>query len=123
MNAHDPTILVVDATLYWTQALARYLPNTYTIRTAKNGLLALQLLDAHPCNVIVTEYHLPEIHGGAFVDIVKSQERFKTLPIIMYTNAHHDDIEVVTTERLQAVFPKINTHFQDLAYAVYSLIP
>jgi len=67
----DPprTILVVDDEPVVCRALATVLENAgYTVFSAASGLAALELLQQHPIDLVITDHHMPEMCG---IDLLK----------------------------------------------------
>lgn len=52
---------------------------------AGNGVEGLSCLAAHPIDLVVTDWNMPEMNGIEFVKAIRSQDQFKGLPILMIT--------------------------------------
>ena len=61
-----------------------------------DGIEAWELLDANPtCNIILTDWNMPNMNGLDFVKKVRADDRFQTVPIVMITT-EGGKMEVVT---------------------------
>jgi two-component system chemotaxis response regulator CheY len=59
----------------------------FTVLTAGNGheaLARLQEMDA--CDLIVTDWHMPEMDGMALVQAVRADQRYQAVRILMVTS-------------------------------------
>ena len=60
---------------------------------ASNGREGLERLATTAVDLIITDWHLPEMSGIEFVRAVRSNDAIKHLPVLMVTtNAAEDDI-------------------------------
>ena len=55
----------------------------YAVSTAANGLLALQVLDEMPIDLVITDHMMPRMDGVTFITRLRGDARFRTLPVIM----------------------------------------
>lgn len=60
-----------------------------TIIEAENGRHALEVLDKEKgiFDLILLDWFMPEMNGQEFLETVKSDERYKEIPVIMLTTA------------------------------------
>ena len=82
-------VLVIDDDSRLRQVLARWLRDSgfSTVAEAADGLEALDLLNSHPPDLILTDRDMPRMDGLGFVKILRS--RGDRTPIIMLSG--HDD--------------------------------
>ncbi len=88
-NLNNLTILVVDDIESNRKIVEHYLEDyTCKVYSAPSVNSALEILSAENItfNLILTDYHMPEKDGFDFVKILKNNERFKNIPIIMLTS-------------------------------------
>lgn len=52
---------------------------------AGNGVEGLSCLAAHPIGLVITDWNMPEMNGIEFAKAIRSQDQFKSLPILMIT--------------------------------------
>lgn len=57
----------------------------YTVIEAKNGREALQQLSEHPVDLVITDLLMPEMDGYQFTHALKTDERFRKIPVLIYT--------------------------------------
>lgn len=83
-------ILVVDDDLALCTMLSRFLEkHGYTVFSAGDALQALDLLGRENVQMVITDYRMPHMDGISFAEQLRTDERYKDLPIIMIT-AHPD---------------------------------
>lgn len=63
---------------------------------AENGKLALDALEAHVPDLVVTDMQMPELDGFGLVEAIKSQ--FPLIPVVLMTAAGSEDIAVRALE-------------------------
>lgn len=84
------TILVIDDESQNIRLLQRYLAETgHTLLTANNGADGWALLAQHgdAINVILLDRMMPVMDGMEFMALLKQEERFSFIPVIMQTAA------------------------------------
>lgn len=97
-------ILIIDDDKNIILALKYYLSiEGYEVHAAANGKHAFQILNENPPDLILLDVKMPVMNGYLFAQLVKSKEKFKSIPIIMITatvnmtggiqlHSHVDDI-------------------------------
>lgn len=53
---------------------------------AGNGKEAIDVLEKHVVDMIVTDLNMPEMDGFEFLEFCKSSEKFKDIPIVILTS-------------------------------------
>ena len=88
---HLPTVMVVDDSLTVRKITSRLLAREgYQVILAKDGVDALeQLIDTMP-DVILSDIEMPRMDGFDFVRNLRSDDRLKSLPVIMITSRTAD---------------------------------
>jgi sigma-B regulation protein RsbU (phosphoserine phosphatase) len=77
-------LLVVDDNETNRNILSRQLEKQgYTVSTAENGLLALELLSICKFDLVLLDILMPEMNGVQVLDIMKNDEKLKHIPVIM----------------------------------------
>lgn len=79
------TILLVEDNEEILYTLKRILQKQYTILTATNGELALNMLKVNDIDMIVSDVIMPEMDGMEFCKIVKNDIETSHIPIILLT--------------------------------------
>jgi two-component system OmpR family response regulator len=75
-------ILIVDDEPSVRDVIATVLLDAgYTVQTAADGQIALEIIDGAPPDLIITDVMMPHLDGWALVD--HARERNSTLPIIL----------------------------------------
>ncbi len=81
-----PAVLVVEDCEDTRELLGEYLMNEgYHSVMARSGADALKRLREIQADVIVTDLHMPEMDGVAFIAEVRKLEAFQATPIILLT--------------------------------------
>ena len=60
-------------------------------KVAENGLEALEVLKHHIIDAIILDINMPKMNGLEFLQIVKSQGEYATIPVIMLTTEGQDE--------------------------------
>jgi adenylate cyclase len=55
----------------------------HTVRTAENGVRALELLAESPSDVVLLDIVMPELDGIEVLDLIKADPKLRDLPVIM----------------------------------------
>lgn len=68
----------------------------YDAVVAEDGLAALESLANQPCDIVLTDLHMPNMNGLQLVEEVRN--RYETIPVILITN---DGTETIAAQALQ----------------------
>ncbi len=61
---------------------------------AEDGVHGLEVLEEMPApDAIITDINMPRMDGFGFIDAVRSQDRFKRIPILVLTTESADDMK------------------------------
>jgi two-component system, cell cycle sensor histidine kinase and response regulator CckA len=81
------TILIVDDIRVNLKVLEVLLTrNGYDVISALSGKKALSLLQVNPCDLIISDIHMPEMDGFQFCRLCKLDERLKHIPFVFYSS-------------------------------------
>jgi response regulator RpfG family c-di-GMP phosphodiesterase len=72
--AAGPAILLVDDESAILDGLRRQLRRNFTVHTATGGAEALQILEAEPITVVVSDMRMPEMDGATFLSRVRAYD-------------------------------------------------
>ncbi len=91
VEAHPPTVMVVDDSLTVRKITSRLLAREgYQVILAKDGVDALeQLIEVLP-DVVLSDIEMPRMDGFDFVRNLRADDRLKNLPVIMITSRTAD---------------------------------
>jgi chemosensory pili system protein ChpA (sensor histidine kinase/response regulator) len=82
-----PVILVVDDSLSQRRALEQLLTDAgFRVRTARDGIEAAEILASFKPDIVITDLEMPRMNGIELAAHIRTQERIKTLPVIMITS-------------------------------------
>jgi signal transduction histidine kinase/ligand-binding sensor domain-containing protein/DNA-binding response OmpR family regulator len=76
-------ILIVEDNEDLRSFIAKNLKKNYSVFTAANGKYALEILEQEPVDLIVSDIVMPEMDGLEFSRIVKQDEQFSHIPVIL----------------------------------------
>src|SRR5262245_55720212 len=86
-------ILIVDDEKEFTMVLRRKLElEGYEIEEAHRGSDVLPRLYQRPFDVVLLDYMMPDVRGHKVCEMIRSEEKFENLPVIVVT-AYHDQSE------------------------------
>ncbi|WP_288392542.1 response regulator [uncultured Herbaspirillum sp.] len=78
------TLLVVEDNVEVSSLFSAVLAiEGYTVIEARNGVKALELMEQHSVDVILTDLKMPVMDGLEFAQKVKADERFVHIPIVL----------------------------------------
>jgi two-component system chemotaxis response regulator CheY len=88
-----PEVLVVDDSKVMREMIAACLrPDaSLTITQAASGLEAIERLSLKSFDIVVLDLNMPDIGGLEVVEFVRSQDKLRTLPILIVTTRAEDD--------------------------------
>lgn len=91
-------ILIVDDSESIREILAFCLENAgYKVMVAYDGMDALRFLDGRPIDLLLTDYHMPNLNGLELVGKVRQIEFYKFIPIVVLTT--ENQIEMIKEAR------------------------
>ena len=93
-----PRVLLVEDNADMRSHIAQLLRGRYTVSTAENGKRALEMMRAEPPHVVLSDVMMPELDGLSLVEIAKSDERLRFIPIILITARTGKDALVAALE-------------------------
>ena len=89
-----PLILVVDDSLSVRKFLSGLLTkHKFSADVAKNGDAALEKLNEHEFDLIITDLEMPHLSGYELIEQIRSDPRWESLPIIVLTGRASKHIE------------------------------
>lgn len=91
----NPTILVAEDEPEILKIVVGYLQQTklYQILQAKNGQIALKIIEKQKPDLVLTDWNMPVMDGIELVKAIKSNPELKHIPVIMQT-ANTTDAEL-----------------------------
>jgi signal transduction histidine kinase/DNA-binding response OmpR family regulator len=81
----QPTVLLVEDNIEMRYYLKEVLSGKVNLAEAGNGKEALKWLETNKPNLIISDLMMPEMDGREFVTMLKSNERYKKIPVITLT--------------------------------------
>ena len=90
------TVLVVEDNDMNREILCELLTDDYDVLEAENGLVGLEQLDQHSGDVslVMLDVYMPECDGFEFLERMRKDPRFDTIPVIMMTASNTADDEI-----------------------------
>jgi len=93
-----PRVLLVEDNPDMRSHMAQLLRGRYTVSLAENGKHALEMMRAEPPHVVLSDVMMPELDGLSLVEIAKSDEQLRHIPIILITARTGKDALVAALE-------------------------
>lgn len=87
-------VLIVDDNTDLLTFLSGELSNYYTVETATNGLVALEMMEKHVPDIIISDIMMPEMDGIELCRRIKSNEKYSSIPLIMLSAKHDEQAKV-----------------------------
>lgn len=89
-----PAFLVVDdSTVIRKMIMTALRPLNPDFREASSGLEALEQLMLRSYDIITLDLNMPDMHGLEFLQFVRSQQSFQSIPILVITTQNDDDMK------------------------------
>ncbi|RMF58616.1 MAG: response regulator [Calditrichaeota bacterium] len=99
IEGRKPAVLIVDDSLSIRKYLSSLLmQNGYKTETARNGYEALELLNKHHFDLMVTDLEMPKLSGYELIETLRYDQRFSSFPIIVLTGRAGENFRELTTE-------------------------
>lgn len=94
------TVLVADDEPHMRRLLQFTLAKIAGVRVelAANGRAALDRLRATPVHLLIIDMMMPDLDGLATVRELRTEERFRELPVIMLTSRGQSELKLTATE-------------------------
>lgn len=93
------TILIVDDMIVNRLILKGIIENDYNVIEAESGVRALELLEqGEKIDIILLDLIMPEMSGIEFLHIIKQDERYRNMPVIVNTQAGERENEAKALE-------------------------
>lgn len=109
INIDELDVLVVDDSRTARKHICRVLNNLgiEKITQAVNGREAVEILENHIFDLIVTDYNMPEMDGQELARYVRSNSQQRSIPILMVTSeANHSHLSGVKQAGVSAMCDK-----------------
>lgn len=87
-------ILVVDDTGLNLRVAMNILKDDFEVACANSGMVAFDVIKKKIPDLILLDYHMPQMDGFQFIEKLKEIEEYKDIPIIMLTADNDRDTEV-----------------------------
>ena len=96
-----PKILLVDDSLTIRQGMKNLLDETYEVMLANSGVAALRSIILDRPDLVLLDYEMPVCDGKQVLEMIRSEEAFKGIPVIFLTGRTDPD----TVRKLTAMRP------------------
>lgn len=93
-NKNETILIVDDATVVQRQLSYLLKPRNYNLLQAKTAQEALNLMKEHTVDLVILDLELPGMHGSEFLDIIKKNPAYATLPVLILSG--HDDAALIS---------------------------
>jgi two-component system chemotaxis response regulator CheY len=102
-------ILVADDSVATRALIAAALAELENVQVERvsTGIEALKMLSTTQVDLVLTDIHMPEINGLELVRFIKSDERLRSIPVIVIsTEAAEDDRQRALSQGADDYLPK-----------------
>lgn len=90
--SNAPKVLVIDDEMHNLHLISSFLARLgLSVTTFTSGVSALHSLETDLCDLILLDLHMPAMSGLEFLKIIKSDERFKEIPVLVVTASDDAD--------------------------------
>ncbi|HVT88089.1 MAG TPA: HDOD domain-containing protein [Tepidisphaeraceae bacterium] len=94
-TGNDRIILVIDDAPFCRELVTAALRGRgYTALSAADGYQGLELLAAHPVEIVVLDYRMPRMSGTEVLKHMRADPRWANLPVIMLTDSAQKEVVV-----------------------------
>lgn len=119
MERNNKSVLVVDDNRDLLYVLSvRLVSAGYTVYGAANGLEALEQMEKHSVDVVLTDYRMPKMDGFEFLSVCRV--KWPGIPVVVFSG-EQDDLAHEAVERGAFAWARKGTDFtilwEILAYA------
>ncbi len=84
-----PTLLLVEDDPEMSDYIARQLSRKYTVHTAGDGIMGLEVLEKHMVDLIISDVMMPRMDGIEFCQKIKADLSYSHIPVILLTAKTH----------------------------------
>jgi chemosensory pili system protein ChpA (sensor histidine kinase/response regulator) len=86
-----PKVLVVDDSLFMRRTMETQLTRAgYRVRSAKDGLEALELINEDPPELVLLDIEMPQLDGYGVLGMLRNQPRLSRIPVAVLTSRAAD---------------------------------
>ena len=96
-----PKILLVDDSLTIREGMKKLLEETYEVMLANSGVAALRSIILDRPDLVLLDYEMPVCDGKQVLEMIRSEDAFKGIPVIFLTGRTDPD----TVRKLTAMRP------------------
>lgn len=108
----DLTVLIVDDSHFSRRQIRRVLSEMGIehFSEADSGASAIPIIEDQFFDLIITDYHMPDVDGKALTDFIRNESNQKSVPLLMVTS--EGDQSVLTTVQQSGVSAICNKPFE-----------
>ena len=118
-----PLILHVDDDVDLVDAVtSRLAAAGYRVASALDGVSGMQEALRHPASAIILDYDMPNGRGDVVIDLLKSNERTKDIPIVVLTAVQQKSLKRTLLNKGADVFMNKPFEFAELQAVIASLL-
>lgn len=112
VTVEDLQVLIVDDSAFSRKQIRRVLSEMGIehFTEADSGASAIPLIEDNFYDLILTDYHMPDVDGQALTDFIRNESQQKSVPLLMVTS--EGDQSVLTTVQQSGVSAICNKPFE-----------
>ncbi len=119
---HTHILIVEDDPFMLEIAAVKLAEAGYHIASLRDGALVIDYLESHPVDLLLLDLDLPHVHGVDILAEIRSHERFRTLPVVVFTNNVTDAVHEICATHQATYFYKAETGTDMLLSTVGQLL-
>ena len=96
---HGPEVVVAEDNADMRRLLVHLLAAEFTVRPARNGREALELVRARPPALVVTDVMMPEMSGTELCEAIKADPELAGIPVMLVTSKAERAMKIEGLER------------------------
>ncbi len=86
VKGRKPRILIVDDSSSVRNFVSNVLEKQgYTTLKSSNGAAAIEVIENDIVDLVITDLEMPKMHGFALITLIRQQEKFNKLPVVILT--------------------------------------
>ena len=122
-DLNSPMILHVDDDQDLVDAVtARFRASGYRVASALDGVSGMQAALLYPATAIILDYDMPNGRGDTVIDLLKSNDKTRNIPIVVLTAVHKKGLKRELLSRGADVFMTKPFEFSELQTTVADLV-
>ena len=122
VSASAPLVLIVDDDPDLRQHLTQLCSSRYRVRTASDGVEALEQIEKAAPDIVVSDVMMPRMDGGMLAERLKSSQATRNIPIILLSAVTEPHLRVEHLSRGADDFVSKPFHRDELLVRIHNML-